>query len=259
MTKAQPAETLLGFPVSLGGIEDTVDQVVQWVRLGQRARCLACINPHSYVIARADAAFADALRAADWLIPDGVGIVLASRALGGAITERVTGSDIFEGVHARLEAGGGSVFFLGASDATLLAMCQRMQRDHPGVRVAGTYSPPFKPSFSEQDIDAMVAAVNAAAPDVLWVGMTSPKQDLWLRATLPRLRVRFAAGVGAVFDFYAGHVKRSPAVFRKLGLEWLPRFLQEPRRLWRRMFISAPIFLWDVACAAARRRWGATR
>ena len=92
----------------------------------------------------------------------------------------------------------------------------------------------------------MVTAVNAAAPDVLWVGMTAPKQEKWILENHARLNVKFAAAIGAVFDFYTGKVKRSHPVFQRLGLEWLPRLIQQPRRLWRRMFVSAPIFIWHV-------------
>jgi N-acetylglucosaminyldiphosphoundecaprenol N-acetyl-beta-D-mannosaminyltransferase len=167
--------------------------------------------------------------------------------LGGQISERVTGSDIFHGVLEALnQAGGCSVFFLGATEETLVAIRVRMAMDFPNVRMAGTYSPPFKQIFSDDDNERMVAAINAVAPDVLWVGMTAPKQEKWLHEEYGQLNVKFAAAVGAVFDFYTGRVKRSHAVFQWLGLEWLPRLVQEPRRLWRRMFISAPIFVWYV-------------
>jgi len=92
----------------------------------------------------------------------------------------------------------------------------------------------------------MIDAINATQADVLWVGMTAPKQEKWIYVNRERLEVRFAAAIGAVFDFYTGRVKRSHPVFQWLGLEWLPRLVQQPRRLWRRMFISAPIFLWDA-------------
>jgi len=244
------AEAVLDYRICLGGVAVLRDDIFGWIQRGDKCRWLACINPHSYAVARANPDFADALKEADWLIPDGVGIVLASRMLRGTIRERVTGTDIFTALHQRLNRTGGSVFFLGASEDTLSAIRERMARDYPNIRIAGTYSPPFKPQFSAKETDAMVAAVNAANADVLWVGMTSPKQDLWLRANHHRLRVKFAAGIGAVFDFYTGRIKRSHPVFQKLGLEWLPRLLQEPRRLWRRMFVSAPIFLWDVVRAA---------
>ena len=142
--------------------------------------------------------------------------------------------------------GGQSVFFLGATEVTLAQIRTKMAHDYPQIYVAGTYSPPFKATYSEEELDVMIDAINAAKPDVLWVGMTAPKQEKWIHDNLGKLDVRFAGAIGAVFDFYAGKVKRSPLLFQRLGLEWLPRLIQQPRRLWRRMFISAPIFLFDV-------------
>jgi N-acetylglucosaminyldiphosphoundecaprenol N-acetyl-beta-D-mannosaminyltransferase len=118
--------------------------------------------------------------------------------------------------------------------------------------VAGTYSPPFKPTYSAAELDKMVAVINTSNADVLWVGMTAPKQEKFIYQNKDRLNVRFAAAIGAVFDFYAGNVKRSSPNFQRIGLEWLPRLLQEPGRLWRRMVVSAPIFLYHVL----RRRSG---
>jgi N-acetylglucosaminyldiphosphoundecaprenol N-acetyl-beta-D-mannosaminyltransferase len=121
-----------------------------------------------------------------------------------------------------------------------------MSVDYPNIRVAGSYSPPFKPSYSALELDEMIAAINTTQPDVLWVGMTAPKQEKWIFENRARLKVRVAAAVGAVFDFYTGNVKRSHPTYQRLGLEWLPRLLQQPRRLWRRMFVSAPIFVWHT-------------
>ncbi len=239
-------ENILGYQVLAINQYACIGDIMSWIGVGDYCRWLACINPHSYVVAKHDPSFKQALKSADWLIPDGSGIVLASRMLGGVIRERITGSDVFKGVHDRLKHTGGRVFFLGATEDTLSAIRTKMRIEYPNICVAGLYSPPFKPVFSEEDTNAMVAAINSSAPDVLWVGMTSPKQDLWIHANQHRLNVRFAAGVGAVFDFYVGRVKRSHPFFQRLGLEWLPRLLREPRRLWRRMCISAPIFLWDV-------------
>lgn len=245
-------EVILGYPVVASGHETCLVDIMSWIKLGDHCRWLACINPHSYAIAKNNPTFVHALKNSDWLIPDGSGVVLASRILGGAIRERITGSDVFKGVHDRLNLAGGSVFFLGATDETLIAVRERMLIEYPTIKIAGAYSPPFTPMFSQRDTDAMVDAINSASPDVLWVGMTSPKQDLWIYANRDRLNVKFAAGIGAVFDFYSGRIKRSSPIFQKLGLEWLPRLIQEPRRLWRRMFVSAPIFLCDVL----QERWG---
>jgi len=225
---------------------------------GMRPGCgawLACLNPHSVVRAGKDPAFKRALWAADWLIPDGAGIVLASRWLGGRITRRVTGSDVFQGLNERMNARGGlSCFFLGSNEETLETIRARMARDYPNVRVAGTYSPPYRDEFSPEESAAMLAAIAAAQPDVLWVGMTAPKQEKWLHQHQERLAVPFAAAVGAVFDFYSGNVKRSHPFFLRYGLEWLPRLLREPRRLWRRNLVSTPLFLAQVAREVLRRR-----
>ncbi|KJS08382.1 MAG: hypothetical protein VR73_05950 [Gammaproteobacteria bacterium BRH_c0] len=215
----------------------------------QRRSCqwLACLNPHSYAVAKGDAQFNAALMDADWLIPDGAGILLASRIQGGNIRERITGSDIFWQMHKLMDrAGGLRVFFLGSTEETLTLIYSKMAVDFPNIQVVGTYSPPFKPEYSPQELDEMIDAINATQADVLWVGMTAPKQEKWIYVNRERLEVRFAAAIGAVFDFYTGRVKRSHPVFQWLGLEWLPRLVQQPRRLWRRMFISAPIFLWDA-------------
>lgn len=242
-------ESILGFDVWAGGLSSCLDDIVTSLlpqRQAPSCRWLACINPHSYVLAKRGEKFAHALRAADWLIPDGIGIVLASRHQGGAIRERVTGSDIFLGLMPKLNQRASRVFFLGSSQDTLDAIRARLALDFPSVKVVGMYSPPYTESFSQEESDAMITMVNASRPDVLWVGLTSPKQDLWLHENHQRLQVGFAAGIGAVFDFYANTVRRSAPIFQRLGLEWLPRLIREPRRLWRRMLVSAPLFMWDV-------------
>ena len=240
-------ESILGYQVRCDGVDSCLADIFKAIEQKQPGKWLACLNPHSYVVATHNANFHKALNAADWLVPDGAGILLASRILNGNIQQRITGPDVFTGLHDQLqECGGYSVFFLGSTEQTLGAICERMSNDWPDIRIAGTFSPPFKPGFSDDDIDQMVTTINIANPDVLWVGMTAPKQEEWVHRVLPRLDVRFAAAVGAVFDFYTGQIKRPHPIFRCLGVEWLPRLMQEPRRLWRRTIVSAPIFLWHV-------------
>lgn len=246
-TAGTSRERIVGYDLDARPAAACIEDVLAWVRGRGSCRYLACLNPHSYVVARADPRFAEALRGAHWLVPDGIGVVLASRVLGGGLRGRVTGSDVFEGLHARLdEEGGGRVFFLGSTEETLARIRARMAVDHPRVEVVGARSPPFRPAHTAEEVDEMVAAVNAAEADVLWVGMTAPKQEKWLLENRERLAVPFAAAVGAVFDFYAGSVRRTSPAFRRLGLEWLPRLLREPRRLWRRTLVSAPVFALDV-------------
>ncbi len=249
-------EDILGYAVDCFTADECVDGIFQSLRDGIRT-WLACFNPHSYVLSLEDKVFARGLKDADWLVPDGGGAVLASRLLGGKIKSRVTGSDVFVGLHKRMNDDGSMrVFFLGADEKTLALICDRMAKDYPNIKVAGVYSPPFKNVFTKAEISEMVKAVNTAAPDVLWVGMPAPKQEKFILENRARLNVKFVAAVGAVFDFYSGNVVRDEdSWFVNHGLEWLPRLLQEPKRLWRRMFVSAPIFIWHVV----KRRFNGSR
>ena len=246
-------ECVLGIPVSLLTRDASLERIMQWIHEGRTGHTIVCANPHSLEVARRDRVFRDALKTADLVIPDGTGIVLASRVLGGRIRQRVTGSDIFLGLNQLLNREGGrSVFFLGSTEETLAEIRRRFALDFPGVRVAGTCSPPFRLEFSEEENRVMVEVVNEANPDVLWVGMTAPKQEKWLGCNRGQLMVRISAAVGAVFDFYTGKVQRSSPTFQRLGLEWLPRTLREPRRLWRRTLLSHPSFMARVLAQRLR-------
>ncbi len=243
-------EDILGYAVATGDISTCAENMANWIAKGDHCRWLACLNPHCYVVSLTDKLYSNVLKEADWLIPDGIGIVMGSKFLGGKINERVTGFDVFSNLLERLNRKRGTkVFFLGASEETLAIIKGKMRKDYQNIRVVGTFSPPFKPEFTQQELDDMIKAINSAKPDVLWVGMTAPKQEKWIYQNKHRLNVKFAGAIGAVFDFYAGNIKRSHPIFQKLGLEWLPRLIREPRRLWRRMFISAPIFLWHLLLA----------
>ena len=137
----------------------------------------------------------------------------------------------------------GSCFFLGSTEETLAKIRENMAELYPHVEVVGTYSPPFKPAFSAEDNDEMIRRINEARPDVLWVGLTAPKQEIWIYEHQDRLQINFAGPIGAAFDFFVGNIKRVSPFWQDLGFEWLPRLLQEPRRLWRRSVVSAPKFL----------------
>lgn len=203
------------------------------------------VNPHSYVQARNDSSFAQALKSADWLIPDGVGIKYAAKILCGKKIEKIAGSDLHDIIINSLDKKGGSCFYLGSSEETVTRIREKLAREHPRIR-AGAFSPPFRESFSEAESNRMINAVNSFSPDVLFVGMTAPKQEKWVYANKDRINARLVCSIGAVFDFYAGTVRRPGRIWIRLGLEWLPRFIREPRRLWKRNLVSTPLFLWHV-------------
>jgi N-acetylglucosaminyldiphosphoundecaprenol N-acetyl-beta-D-mannosaminyltransferase len=234
---------VLGYDVSRLGLQESVARALAFLS----RRCCAsivCANPHSLVVAAGDPPFAEALRTADLLLPDGTGIVVAGRLMGTPFAERVAGPDFFRAFSEQASRlGGVSYFFLGSNHQVLDRITARLAAEHPELRVAGSYAPPFKPEFAPEDDEQMLAAIRAARPDVLWVGMTAPKQEKWIARNRSRIDVPLVVAIGAAFDFYAGTRKRAPAWMCRLGLEWLPRLIREPRRLWRRNVVSTPLFL----------------
>jgi len=228
--------SILGYDVFAGHKKYFADRVTG---------VISTLNPHSYVMARKDDQFRDALQAADWLLPDGVGIKYAAYLLYGTKIEKIAGADLHEMVLVSLSERGGSCFYLGSSKETLGKIKERMAQEYPSVKV-GVFSPSYREAFTEEENSEMINAVNSFSPDVLFVGMTAPKQEKWVHENRSKLNVPLICSIGAAFDFYAGAIKRSGKFWIKLGLEWLPRFLREPGRLWKRNLISAPLFLWHV-------------
>lgn len=238
---------LFEYEISNRGLQGDVKEALRIIESGEYGRYLACANPHSMVIAGQDLKFNLALKSADLLVPDGIGVVLAAKILRQPLYGKVAGNDFFVSLSEKVAAMGNlRYFFLGSNHKVLKKIADRLAVEYPAINLCGTYSPPYKAKFSKEENDQMLAAVNAARPDVLWVGMTAPKQEKWIYQNRHRLEVPFIAAVGAVFDFYAGTIHRSTDFWIDLGLEWLPRFLKEPRRLWRRNLVSTPVFIWWV-------------
>lgn len=204
------------------------------------------INPHSFCVAKEDMVFKSALMSSDILIPDGVGVVWASKFLYNKSICKISGFDMH--LHFLLllqKNGGGRVFYLGSSNKTLSRIVDRINREFPLLDVK-VFSPPFKSDFSDEDNTRMINAINEFKPDVLFVGMTAPKQEKWVFFNKSKVSANVICSIGAVFDFYAGTIKRPSKFWIDLGLEWFPRFIKEPRRLWRRNLISTPEFLFNI-------------
>ena len=206
------------------------------------------VNAHSYNTARKDSLFAEALMNGDVLIPDGVSIVNACKWIKAKSQpkERIAGWDLFSFEMEKLEKKGGTVMFMGSSQKVLDLIVKRAAEVYPHLKVV-TYSPPYKPEFSDEDNKAIIDAINAANPDLLWIGMTAPKQEKWTYSHWEELDIHCHVGtIGAVFDFFAGTVERAPMWWQRHGLEWLYRLLKEPKRMWRRYIIGNALFLWNI-------------
>lgn len=237
----------LDYTIATSGIQKTAGKAYDLIKNGNRKMAVNTINAHSTCVAEDDSEFKSALQNSDILIPDGASIVLGARLLGTPVDERVSGYDFFTAISALAEKDGSlSCFFLGSSDQVLEKIEKRFKQDYPSVRVAGTLSPPFKPVFTKEDNDSMIETINSAKPDILWVGMTAPKQEKWIEENRQYLDIGFASAIGAVFDFYAGTKKRAPQWAQKHGLEWFHRLISEPKRVWRRYLINNPRFVFLV-------------
>lgn len=257
VNKEETTEAFLGYRVFSSGVFNCIAQIEnEWDSMA-RARLVACINPHSYVCAKKDSDFRNALLHSDYLLPDGIGIIFGARVLGSGIRERVTGPDFFDSLSAHLSKHrpGTRVFFLGSKDATLRRLRLLCKKRYPGVTVCGVYSPPFVAEFSEAQFLEIMSKIRDVNPQVLWVGLTAPKQEKLCRLIIPHLpSLKICGAIGAAFDWNAGITRRANRFWQRSGMEWLIRFCREPSRLWRRVMVTAPAFILSVVIAKLKGR-----
>lgn len=203
-------------------------------------------NVWTTVLSQKDEEFKRINNSSSLAVPDGMPLVWVSRLYGKPIEERVTGTDLFLRCTGFAAQKGYTFFFLGATEDTLRKMTTRLKEEHPPLNIVGSYSPPFSDEFQEDENKKIIEIINKAKPDVLWVGLTAPKQEKWIHKNLEKLDVQIAVGIGAAFDYISGQVRRAPIWVQKIGLEWFDRVLQEPKRLWRRYFVGNSLFVWLV-------------
>lgn len=216
--------------------EDSIDKISEDSKL-----LINTINAHCYNLAKRDKVYHQALLASNVLLPDGISIVWAIRLLTGRKIKKIAGADLFFYELTRLEKKSGKCFFLGSTEATLQKINEKIKQQYPNITVK-TFSPPFKDQFLESENLEMLEAINDFQPDVLMVGMTAPKQEKWAYQNFPKLEVGHICCIGAVFDFYAGTIRRAPRWMIKIGLEWFYRLIKEPRRMWQRYLIGNILF-----------------
>lgn len=201
------------------------------------------INQYSYVLTMKDPVFREALMSSNVLLPDGVGMTMASKFLNGIKVNKIAGAELHQFLLEKLQRDGGTCFYLGSSESTLGKIKEHVAREFPGVTV-NTYSPPFKKEFSEEDNRAMIEAINKAKPDVLFIGMTAPKQEKWAYQHYKEVDAQAICAVGAVFDFYAGTINRPSKFWIDMKMEWFVRLVNEPGRMWKRYLYYGPYFIY---------------
>jgi N-acetylglucosaminyldiphosphoundecaprenol N-acetyl-beta-D-mannosaminyltransferase len=243
---------ILGVRIGAGTLTELVSAAQAAIAARNGPFIFACANPHSLVVAQRDAQFREALESANAVVADGVGCKWGGALAGVSVGPRITGSDFFVSIMDQLNRTAGRAFFFGSSERVLTHLAERVRVAFPRVHVR-SLSPPFKP-WDDAENRQMIETIRAFNPDVLWVGMTAPKQEKWVAANRMQLNVPVIGSIGAVFDYYAGVTQRAPQWICNLGLEWLYRLPREPKRLWRRTFVSAPVFLWIVLLERLRRQ-----
>jgi N-acetylglucosaminyldiphosphoundecaprenol N-acetyl-beta-D-mannosaminyltransferase len=232
-------------------LRQVIHAVEKWRQAASRSY-IVLTNPHSVMLCRRDEAMRRATLAAGLTLPDGVGVVLAAELLGYGRQHRVTGPALMLELIDQGRQYNYRHFFYGGAEGVAEELARRLKQDFPGLIVAGTATPPFR-GLSPYEDWAMVQTINAARPDIVWVGLGAPKQEKWMRDHLGRIATPAMIGVGAAFDFHSGNVPWAPRWVRRWGVEWAYRLLTEPKRMWRRN-LDSPLFLMHVMLQAAGQR-----
>ena len=230
---------MLGVGISCVDLGTTVEIFDGWIAADER-HYVCVTGMHGVMESQKDVALRDIHNASGLTTPDGMPMVWAGRRAGGHIS-RVYGPELMEAVLARAVESGWSSYFLGGSEDVLAELLETLRARYPGLEIAGSHSPPFR-ALSGQEDRALVEQVNAAAPDIVWVGLGTPKQERFMASHRERLHAPVLVGVGAAFDLLAGTLPQAPGWMQRNGLEWAFRLAVEPGRLWRRYLLNGPRF-----------------
>lgn len=241
-------QTILGCKVDNLSMEETIDRVGRMITDGSPHQHVV-VNVDKIVKAARDPELARIIANCDLISADGMPVVWASRLLGQPLKERVTGVDLFFALLERAEQQGWRVYFLGARADVVDEVVRRAQRRHPALQVAGQHDGYWAPDEEQRVVDAIAEA----RPHILFVAISSPRKEAFLARHQRAMRVPFAMGVGGTFDVMAGRVTRAPRWMQRAGLEWFYRFLQEPRRMFRRYFVDDMGFFVLLARAVTER------
>jgi N-acetylglucosaminyldiphosphoundecaprenol N-acetyl-beta-D-mannosaminyltransferase len=238
--------SVLGVAIDAIQIPDVIAQMRRWIALRDGCRYVAVTGMHGIAEARHRAEVRQALADAALVVPDGMPAVWIGRLRGHYLPRRVYGPDLMLRFCQETAAAGYRHYLLGGAVGVPEQLARCLEQACPGIRIAGMNSPPFRPDTPEQEA-AVVEDINRASPDVLWVGLGTPKQEIWMHRHHHQLRAPVVIGVGAAFDFLSRRKRQAPIWMRESGLEWIFRLLQEPARLWRRYLVYGFEFVVLVA------------
>lgn len=247
--------SVLDVSVAAVQIPQVVSRMETWIRARNGCHYIAVTGMHGITEAQHEPRFKHILNSADLVVPDGMPLIWLARMKGHSLRRRVYGPELMDAFCAQSEARGYKHFFYGGGTGVAERLAAAMREKHPRLNIVGMLSPPFHSLTSEEDSD-LIAQINAKAPDIVWVGLSTPKQEQWMFEHREKLNAAVLVGVGAAFDFHAGLKKQAPVWMRESGFEWLFRLLQEPRRLWRRYLVYGSEFVYLAALEQlGLRKW----
>lgn len=235
---------VLSTPIDVIGWSTAINTIAGWARL-RESRYVCICNVHSVVTASQDVVFSSVLASADMATPDGAPVAWMLRKQGHARQERINGPDLMWRYCDDAVKRAEPMFLYGGSEETLALLQERLLRAFPGLQIVGAISPPFRRLTLEEE-EANISAINSSGARVVWVSLGCPKQELWMAAHRGKIEA-VMIGVGAAFDYHAGTIKRAPLWMQRNGLEWLYRLCSEPRRLWKRYFVTNTLFVIGAA------------
>lgn len=232
---------VLGVGVSTVDQSMALDEVTRWVETGER-HYVCVTGVHGVMESQRDPELKDIHNASGLTTPDGMPMVWAGRRAGADWMDRVYGPDLMLNVLSRAAERGWSSYLYGGKDGVPELLAKKLTERLPGVKIAGMYSPPFRQLSEDEDAE-IVDRINDSGAQLVWVGLSTPKQERWMAAHRDRLQAPALFGVGAAFDFHAGLVPQAPPWMQRNGLEWFYRLTKEPKRLWRRYLVNNPAYL----------------
>lgn len=243
-TSEHEQSQIFEIPVELGRPAELLRRITGWVGRSGEARRIMYVNAHVLNQSREDATLRAALKQADLVYCDGYGVRLAAKAMDVEIPHRMTGADWIWSLAKLCESSGQSVYILGGEPSVAREAATRMSRSYPNLRVVGAHHGYF--DLDSPHAERVVEDINARRPDIVLVGMGTPKQELWVQRNAARVNADVLWTVGALFDYVSGRVPRAPGWLADNGLEWIFRLAVEPQRMWRRYLLGNPVFLWRV-------------
>ncbi|KAB2675268.1 MAG: WecB/TagA/CpsF family glycosyltransferase [Verrucomicrobia bacterium] len=239
-----PRVNVLGVGVSVLNLDTAVATLADAIANDRRG--YVCVTGvHGVIESQGDDALRRIHNRSLLTTPDGMPMVWLGWMAGHASMSRVYGPELMERVFEWSRTSGATHFFYGGNTGVAEELKANLEKRFPGIRIVGTYTPPFRPLNESEERD-LAARVKAARPDFFWVGLSTPKQERFMASMTGRLDAKVMLGVGAAFDFHAGRVSQAPRWIQRSGFEWLYRLVQEPRRLWKRYLRNNPLFVWKL-------------